>query len=474
MRCLPALLIALVVAVAAPCASGSADKYAGQWKRVSASTSVKIGSWGENCGPEPKSYSNSSVVEVEIVAQGNHLVFTKGGLRTDRCSSANPRLITKSEKITGARWERVCETAPDDSKYERDEYFYVAINDNRIEYKVKSDYDWTLKGDHCVLSLEERRVFERSGTSLKGEPVGAKEPETPAPSPEPEVAGEAPPACERQGEIMRIQVFPRDAEIGPGERICFKASGFDASGCRFDAAAVWLAQQNGVEVGGLMSRGGCFQAGATAAESEGGYEVIAMAEGKKASASVRVVFPDLSDLLHVRLDPARELGAPAAAGSEAGGASGPAATNSTPAPIAAPEPAGAPLLLILAVCLVIVVAAGVVIIVIVFRKRTAARVDEDDEDADGGAWPKAPKQDPSKVSCPKCGEMLPAGSRFCPLDGTAIASPGSSPSVPPPDAPGMVCPKCHRGYGSDARFCPHDSARLVPYPEWRSGRRSGR
>jgi len=477
-----ALLIATLIAVAAPCAHGAAEQYAGQWKRVSARTSVNVESWGENCGPEPKSYSNNSVVELEIVAQGNHLVFTKGGLRTDRCSSANPRLITKTEKVTGARWERVCETAPDDSKFERDEYAYTATNFDKIEYRVKSRYDWTLKGDHCVLSLEERRVFERAGAAHKeeepGNAAGAEEPE---PIPE-EGAEEAAPACEREGELKRLQIFPKDAEIGPGERICFKASGFDASGCRFDAAAVWVAQQNGIEVGGLMSRGGCFQAGATAAESEGSYEVIALAEGKKASAAVRVAFPDLSDLLHVRLDPSRELGS-----ADAGAASGArvgaeAAPEATPPPLAAPEPSGAPLLLILAVCLVIAVAAGVVVVVIVVRKRSAESA-RDDEFSDsmwpapprdmGTARPEARREDSSKVRCAKCGEQYPAGSRFCPLDGTVLTPAGGvdRPIDVPANAPGMVCPKCHRGYGADARFCPHDSAKLVPYPEWRASQR---
>jgi hypothetical protein len=488
MRRCQTLLIASMIAIAAAGARASAEQYAGQWNRVSSSTVVDVESWGENCGPEPKSYSNSSVVEVEIVAQGNHLVFTKGGLRTDRCSSANPRLVTKSEKVTGARWERVCETPPDDSKFERDEYTYNAANQNRIEYHVKSRYDWTLKGDHCVLSLDERRVFERDASSKHDETEGAAPAEEPTPSPE-DGTEEPAPTCERNGELHRLHVFPKDAEIGPGERICFKASGFDASGCRFEADAVWVAQQNGVEVGGLMSRGGCFQAGATAAESEGDYEIIALAEGKKAAAVVRVVFPDLSDLLHVRLDPSRELGSAEAPSPEGSGAE-PAATPAVgPLPMPSPEPSGASMVLIIAVSLVILVAAAVVVVVIVFRRKSAARRPSDDDLSDG-SWsepprvrdvaPRSPppKEDPSKIRCAKCGELFPAGSRFCPLDGTvltpAAAGAVGHPSVVPASAPGMVCPKCHRGYGADARFCPHDSDKLVPYSEWRTGRRNGR
>jgi RNA polymerase subunit RPABC4/transcription elongation factor Spt4 len=94
----------------------------------------------------------------------------------------------------------------------------------------------------------------------------------------------------------------------------------------------------------------------------------------------------------------------------------------------------------------------------------------------GAVGPAVRQDDASKVRCAKCGEMFPAGSRFCPIDGTVLTPAGGAdrPSTEPPNAPGMVCPKCHRGYGSDARFCPHDSAKLVPYPEWRVSQRGGR
>jgi RNA polymerase subunit RPABC4/transcription elongation factor Spt4 len=489
------LLIGFAFAVVTPSVHASAAQYAGQWKRVSASTVVDVGSWGENCGPEPKSYSNKSVVEVEIVAQGSHLVFTKGGLRTDRCSSANPRLVARSEKVTGSRWERVCETPSDDSKYERDEYTYIAVNANRIEYRVKSKYDWTLKGDHCVLTLEEKRVFERTGSTEAEEPAAAGAEEAPATEPD-EGAAEPAPTCERDGELKRLQVFPREAEIGPGERICFKAFGFDAKGCKFEVAAVWIARQAGVEVGGLISRGGCFQAGATAADSEGSYEILAAAEGKKTAAAVHVVFPDLSDLLHVRLDPARELGAADAGSPAASGAATVHAPAGAPLPIPAAAPSGVPVLLIVAICLVILVAAGVVVVVIVFRRRSASKraslddLDDDDWRERSAARQPAPRRapvaapapapapapvEPAKLTCPKCGEAFPEGARFCPIDGSVLSPLSKAPPAPvPASAPGMVCPKCHRAYGADARFCPHDSSKLVPYAEWRVVRRNDR
>ena len=463
-RC--ALLIAVGVAVAATNALGSAEELAGTWKRATSNLTVNVKSWGENCGPAPKSFSNNSVVEVEIVAQGRHLVFTKGGLRTDRCSSANPKLVTKSESVADAQWQRVCETPPDDSKFEHDEYVFSALGKYRIEYHAKSSYDWTLNGDHCVLALEERRVFVRSPDDAERDAAnGAAAPS----AAEPEAEQPAERACERQGEVRRLQVVPREADVGPGERLCFKAIGVDAAGCRFPAEAAWTAEQNGVAVPRLMARGGCFQAGATAAESEGRYAIVAQFEGKKADAAVTVVFPDYGSLARVRLDPSREVdaGSPAARSPAPSGA---AAQGLAPSAAAPPRRSGLIVAVIAGVALLAAAALGIAL----WLRRRAAAGRTDDEDPYAGEERGGAAD--GTVRCAKCGGTFPSGARFCPNDGAVLTpGPGAGPSGDPvDDSVGMVCPTCHRGYSAEARFCPHDSARLLPYAEWRSRRRGPR
>jgi hypothetical protein len=457
-----ALWIAFGIAVAASDARGSAEQLAGTWKRATSNLTVRVTNWGENCGPAPKSYSNNTVLELEIVSQGRHLVFTKGGLRTDRCSSANPKLVTKSENVAEAQWERVCETPADDSKFEHDEYVFTASGRYRIEYHAKSNYDWSLNGDHCVLSIEERRVFVRSPEDMARD--AAKGGDEAAP-PEEEAAPSSDSACTRQGDVRRIQIVPKEADVGPGERLCFKAFGFDASGCRFDAEAAWTAEQNRVEARGLMGRNGCFQAGATAAESEGTYAIVAQFEGKRAAAAVTVVFPDYGSLARARLDPSREID---------GGVGGTRTASSIvplpPAPIASAAPASVKAKALVAVISASAVAAAALALALVwFRRRAAARRSLDfDEDP----LPSRPS-DTASIRCAKCGASFPAGARFCPNDGTILSPlpPQEPPNGAGDDARGMVCPTCNRGYSADARFCPHDSSRLLPYPEWRSLRR---
>jgi hypothetical protein len=427
--------IALGIAVASPNARGSAEQLAGSWQRTSSSLTVRVDSWGDDCGPAPKSYSNKTVTDVEIVAQGRHLVFTKGGLRTDRCSSPNPKLATKSESVSATRWERVCETPPNDSKYERDEYLFEASGEDRIEYSARSSYDWTLNGDHCALSLEEHRVFARVA-DLKT-PESSKEEK----GDEASTATPAESVCERQGRVRRLQIVPKDAELGPGARLCFKAFGYDDGGCRFEAEAAWSAEQNGVAVGGLLSQNGCFQAGATAAESEGMYAIVAQFEGKKATSAVTVAFPDYGALGRVRLNPSSETDAGAQGSRSAApmpSATGPLTTSSTKAP--------SHLLLAIVVAAVAAALVGALLFVAFRVRRNAAK-----RRSSSSFYSMSPPAAPPRSS-------VDSGRSF------------AEPSEPP----GMVCPTCHRAYDADARFCPHDSSRLLPYPEWRAMHRGSK
>lgn len=49
------------------------------------------------------------------------------------------------------------------------------------------------------------------------------------------------------------------------------------------------------------------------------------------------------------------------------------------------------------------------------------------------------------VACPKCGTVVPAGTKFCPNDGTPI---------------GAVCPSCGTSNAPSAQFCANCGARL--------------
>ncbi|HYA58527.1 MAG TPA: SPFH domain-containing protein [Thermoplasmata archaeon] len=59
--------------------------------------------------------------------------------------------------------------------------------------------------------------------------------------------------------------------------------------------------------------------------------------------------------------------------------------------------------------------------------------------------------------CPKCGTLVPAGTRFCPGCGQALGAAPTAPAGPP-------CPKCGQPAPAGVKFCPNCGSSLVPPP----------
>ncbi|MFO8070649.1 MAG: zinc ribbon domain-containing protein [Polyangia bacterium] len=456
----------IILALLAPARLAASQQYAGRWVRTSLRLNVKIESWGDHCGPEPKSYGSKKNVGIEIVAQGQHLVFSKGNLRTDRCMSYNPRLHSISQSVSSGSWERVCQTSQNDPKFERAEYSLSAQGANRLVYRAKSHYDWKLKGDHCVANVTETRVFVRESA--------AEEPSERSEAPPKKTVS---PECEDHGQASALVVTPRNVRIGPGERICFTARGRDKNGCRFPVQATWTAYQGGREVGGLLSRRGCFSAGKNAAEAEGEYEVVARLEKLAARAEVTVAFPELGDLLAARLDPVEEETDDPPTGDVAS-ETGTADAGLQPANVAPAEAGGGWRTIAVVVIAALVSIAALALVLLLVRKGSMRRsaLDEEDDWLDAEPPIEAPeRRESGAVRCPRCGNEFPAGAKFCPHDGAELEPIPSSSRSPgeDPDRGGMICPRCHRPYEAGAKFCPHDKEKLIPYAIWRERQQRG-
>ncbi|MHB1434937.1 MAG: SPFH domain-containing protein [Thermoplasmata archaeon] len=67
-------------------------------------------------------------------------------------------------------------------------------------------------------------------------------------------------------------------------------------------------------------------------------------------------------------------------------------------------------------------------------------------------------QGPS-APCPKCGALVPAGTRFCPSCGNPM---GAAP--PAAAGPMLTCPKCQATAPAGTKFCPNCGASLAPAP----------
>ncbi len=60
----------------------------------------------------------------------------------------------------------------------------------------------------------------------------------------------------------------------------------------------------------------------------------------------------------------------------------------------------------------------------------------------------------SGTPCPKCGQMVPTGVKFCPNCGTSMAAPAPAPG-------GVNCPKCNTPNAAGAKFCANCGAPLA-------------
>ncbi len=476
----------------------AAEKYAGQWHMTSMILEVRVESWGSHCGPQPSSYASKKSQPVKIVESGQHLIFSRGGLRTDRCGSPNPRLYTISKKSSPGRWKRVCQTAKNDPKFEKGEYSLVAPRKNELNYIAISSFDWTLKGDHCIARSIEKRVYTRNSAKKKrtsSPKVTQDQVNNGKKSPTIEVSDPWD-ICEESGPVKKLRVLPRRTKLGPSGTVCLKAFASYANDCKKPVKAQWTVTQDKYVVNGLISKTGCFHAGDTAADAEGRYVVTANAKGRSNSAEVLVVFPDLDELLTARLRPPKDTSEADKRNTEP---SSPQPVDRPNTPLTSPVVPNVPKQLPtnqtttsqfssgLIFTFLIVALTGIVLFILIIRGYLRRRTVENQ---DFENWPdplsvststgsNAPSSsgkslDP-KADCPTCGTASPENALFCPVDGTKLSPEKSKGDLKQPKHQkkiGMICPKCHRGYDPGSRFCPHDSNRLEPYPAWRERRRS--
>ena len=496
-----------------------ARNYEGKWNRVSLNFSVNVESWGEDCGARPRSYSSKAVKPTEILQNNGHLFFSTGGLRTDRCNSPNPSLVTLTTSRSTHMWTRTCETPAGSGRYEKIDYTFSGSG-NRLTYLAESSFRWSLNDSLCVVSWVERRTWERADMPVEepsaqdeGSPIlkvhkddafAKKSAKVVVSSDEAEEAVR--PECQTPGKPLRLVIAPKRAMVSPSESLCFHIRGVDGNGCRFHVDPQWTVTQNGVAQQHLLSNKGCFVAGDNAAESEGVYLVVAELRGIRVQSTVEVKYPDIGDLALARLDLSDEIDDTDPPDATSGNTADTDMTSATPTNekktiIAAISDGTSPpantsnwLLWTLVTAIVVFVIITIILAVILLRR--PARQDSfldasmsefpsaipsavsEPEITERVATPnKSPDESPiesagiEEMVCPQCGASYPSDARFCPVDATTlVAKPQKQESIrstfPPPK--GMICPMCKRGYDIGARFCPHDSTVLVEYETWRN------
>jgi hypothetical protein len=384
--------------------------FEGDWRQGPMQIDVRVETWGPDCGPRPQSSTAPARGTVHVTQDGDHLSF--GGRRSTRsCWSENRAVRLVSSRVQSGSWQILCRTPTDDPRRETATTTLRAAGGDRIELRDETAYDWTLNESHCTARVTTTQTFERIGRAMTPEPTPEPRPE-PTPEPRP-----TPTPC-TAGAAARVVVRPADAQVEPGERVCFQARVVDASGCALRDQSAELSLGGG-SVGAL--RGSCFEA-----TSAGNATIVARAGALEGRASVRVQTLDLSGLVARRAEGGGlDDEGDALAEEEAGVAARAASAGGGPSPwlVAVAVVAGS--LAILAAILLVI--------------RARRRQGELEERARRRAEAVVVTPPPPVVA-----------------EGNVATGPGQP----------MICPLCRRGYGTDVTLCPKDHERLVPYAEF--------
>ncbi|MFH1436503.1 MAG: hypothetical protein ABIJ56_12355 [Pseudomonadota bacterium] len=471
-----------------------ADDLSGEYIEGKQQVTVNIKSWGDDCGPQPKSYSTKGGKKITVSEKGDNLQFSDGN-STKKCWSDNTRLKRISSTKKGQTWITICETAEHESRFERGEYTLKATADG-LSFANMSVYNWQLKESICRAVITITKNYKRSGASKpEPGPEPEVEPESLLKKPELKIDADYPEMdsgkCEDPGDSVRLAMAPSSYKLGAGEKICFNVFGLDDKGCRNPVISPSFSMSGAQGQSESRIEGNCFLAGNNAALSEGSFRIHASAEGMHASAKVEVKFKSVEDLIAVNLEPSR------LAGSQ--DSSQPGAGAGSPAGVVeihGPRDKGR------AVWLYIIYAAGIllaccvlIIAVTLVRIRSARRhikrtvpmeevvVMKPADDAlrppaaeapqpAPQAWASRPAPGPEPPPHPLQHQYSPQPPQPRP-DNAARAAP----KIEPIDGldreeesdqdrqKWMHCEVCKKEFGPGSTFCPNDGSELKPYKE---------
>ncbi len=285
--------------------------------------------------------------------------------------------------------------------------------------------------------------------------------------------------CEHVGDPARLEVRPSRKLMKTGDTFAFSAVVLDANGCATATKTTWAVESGATGV--TVDASGLVTVAADA--PEGNAVVVATAAGKSAKVSVQITSPaNYGNLL-------------ATSGLNASGESDAASTVVIAS--ASLGTSGAHVedsskkrrIIFIGVIAALTVLLGVLAIIGVRRSKKAERIAREaeerhneramehearerarerehqdklrahEESVKRAEEAKAKRAASAAMECPSCRREYPAGSQFCPHDGSKLVAQSSTAIGAPL---GNVCPVCKRGYDSQTKVCPHDGEELVP------------
>lgn len=419
------LLLLLLTGLGVPSFSAAQTSLAGTYKAGASTTTAEVSTWGADCGPKPKSFTDPAEPSVVVKVAGTQLslVFPDRTLRSDGCWSPNPNVRITTSSATSTRWRTECRTVQGDAKKEQGVYTVDASTPDVLLLVEESAYDWQLNESHCVAKVRFTQRIARGAAALK-----------PAP-PAPVVPAASAPSC-TPGALAKLRLRPSDAQIAPGGKVCFTVRGVDAAGCALPNNAFSLKWELDKPAGvtGTLS-GGCFKAAASVAEAEGRFKVAAISGALRDEAVISVTSADLSDITARR-----------SAGGELDVSEGEESVSSFGIEAAVKRSSWPVKVALVALMLGCLAAAGWLLSL---RLR---RPEHDQDDGFAGSRSQRPS----------------AGRSDAPASGRSDAPPSSSGRPGPSSGAGeqLICPTCRRGYPGGTERCPKDGSVPIPYAEF--------
>lgn len=420
-------LLLVLASIGLPSFAAAQTSLAGTYKAGASTTTAEVSTWGTDCGPRPQSATDTDEQSVVVKVSGTQLslTFPDRTLRSDGCWSPNPNVRITTSTATSTRWRTECRTAQGDAKKEQGIYTIDASTPDVLQLVEESAYDWQLNQSHCVAKV---RITQRIARG-----AAAQKPVTPAPAPTPAVTT---PSC-TPGPLARLRLRPSDAQIAPGDKVCFTVRGVDAAGCALPTNAYSLKWELDKPAGvtGTLS-GGCFKAAASAAEAEGRFKLVAISGSLRDEAVISVTSADLSDITARR----------SASGDELDVSEGEESVSEFGIEAAVKRSSWPVKVAMAALMLGCLAAAGWLLSLRLRR--------HDREGEEAGARSRSQRPAAGRSEAPVSGRSGPP------------ASPSGRPGPTSGAGEQLICPTCRRGYAGGTERCPKDGSVPIPYAEF--------
>jgi len=453
--------------------------YDGQWKQSPLKEEMTVQQWLNGCGPAPVTHSTGGGETIAVTQEGDELSFVGGGrvFKSNQCYDEMPTLVRESHSRdpSGKQWRTHCATPAGDPRRATMNTLVSISNDTHIDVIETGRYEIAMTNGKCIADVKRSRSYDMIR------------------APAPIASASAVPTatakvCDHVGEPARLEVRPSKKLMKTGDTFTFNALVLDANGCATTTKTTWTvdgsAQGVSVDPAGLVS--------IAQDAPEGNATIVATAAGKSAKVAVQITSPaNYASML-------ASSGLNASGESDVASIAVIASSSLGSSNVQAEDTSSKRRVIFIAVIAGLTLLLGVVAIVGARRSKKAERLAREaeerhherleehearerkraqehaeklrahEESVKRHEEAKAKRATSTALECPSCRREYPAGSQFCPHDGSKLVAQATTTAGAPL---GNVCPVCKRGYDAQTKVCPHDGEELVPQAAFQAATR---